>query len=335
MRLFPLALLVVALAAAQTPILPGRTPLLDAHNCYPYEGRWEDRIDRALSTGFPIAIEQDLAWYTDPKTGAHRSILAHGEPFTGTEPVLREYFFPRVLPALEQARRLGRRNEWPLIILHFDFKDDEPEHIRAVWKLLGENETWITTAKKTANPSEIAPLDLKPLLVLTEESDVQEKIFFGEVPVGGKLRVFGSAKVNRSFLEGLTKEQKIAALARVPPEQLVSKPPTNYRRWWNNSWYVVERGGAPGAGAWTEEDNARLKALVDYAHGLKYWIRFYTLDGFAPAQDRGWGKDYNFGSRDSVQKRWRAAIEAGADLIATDQYEDLREFLESLKPVPR
>jgi hypothetical protein len=323
-----------ALAIAQTAILPGKTPLLDAHNCYPYEGRWEDRIDRALSTGFPVAIEQDLAWYTDPKTGAHRSIIAHGEPFTGDEPILREYFFPHVLPALEMARRRGHKNEWPLVVLHFDFKDDIPEHIRAVWKLLGEYDTWITTAPKTANPADIAPLDLKPLLVLTEESDVQQKIFFDEIPVGGKLRVFGSAKVSRAFLEGLSKEQRVAALAKVRPEQLVSQPPTNYRRWWNNSWYVVERGGASGGGAWTEEQNARLKALVDYAHKLKYWIRFYTLDGFKPAENLGWDKDYNFGSLAAVQKRWRAALDAGVDLIATDQYEALREFMKSPQAAP-
>jgi hypothetical protein len=24
---------------------------VDAHNCYPYEGNWADRIDRALSVG--------------------------------------------------------------------------------------------------------------------------------------------------------------------------------------------------------------------------------------------------------------------------------------------
>ena len=320
---------------AQIAILPGRTPLLDAHNCYPYEGRWDDRLERALSTGFPVAIEQDLAWYTDPKTGARRSIIAHGEPFTGNEPVLREYFFPRVLPALEMARRKGNKAEWPIVILHFDFKDEEPEHIRSVAKLLGDYDTWITSAKKTANPADISPLEVKPLLILTEESDVQEKIFSGEVPAGGKIRVFGSAKVNRSFLEGLNKEQKTAALVKIRPEELVSKPPTNYRRWWNNSWYVVERGGATGGGAWTDQDNARLKAVVDHAHQLRYWIRFYTLDGFTAAQNQGWDKDYNFGSMAAVEKRWRAAIEAGVDMIATDQYEDLREFMRSLKTAPR
>jgi hypothetical protein len=36
-------------------------PIVDAHNCYPYEGQWSDRVDRALKTGYPVGIEQDLA----------------------------------------------------------------------------------------------------------------------------------------------------------------------------------------------------------------------------------------------------------------------------------
>jgi hypothetical protein len=60
---------------------------------------------------------------------------------------------------------------------------------------------------------------------------------------------------------------------------------------------------------------------------MGYWIRFYTLDGFAPAENRGWDANYNFGSRAAVEQRWRAAIAAGVDLIATDQYEDLAAFM--------
>ena len=326
-----LALLLALVAAAfpQSLRLPGATPLLDAHNCYPYEGRWADRIERALATGSPLAIEQDLAWYTDPATGAHRSILAHGKPFHGDEPGLQEYFFERVRPLVERELRQGHPSQWPVIVLHFDFKDDEPEHFRAVWRLLGQYEGWITTARKTTNPADVSPLDVKPLLVLTEESDVQEQVFYNEVPVGGRLRLLGSAKVDTSFFEGLTKDEKLSAWVHVAPERLVSRPPTNYRRWWNSSWYAVERGGAPAAGEWTGDDNARLKALVNHAHRLGYWIRFYTLDGFTPQQDRGWGDDYNFGSPNAVRQRWQAAVDAGVDLIATDQYEDLRAFLQS------
>ena len=60
---------------------------------------------------------------------------------------------------------------------------------------------------------------------------------------------------------------------------------------------------------------------------LGYWIRFYTLDGFTPNEDHGWDEGYNFGSREAVAARWSAAISAGVDFIATDQYEDLAGVL--------
>jgi hypothetical protein len=56
---------------------------------------------------------------------------------------------------------------------------------------------------------------------------------------------------------------------------------------------------------------------------LGFWIRFYTLDGFSQKDDRGWDSGYNFGSREAVEQRWKAALAAGVNLIATDQYEDL------------
>ena len=32
---------------------PGARVLLDAHNAYPYEGKFADRVERALATGLP------------------------------------------------------------------------------------------------------------------------------------------------------------------------------------------------------------------------------------------------------------------------------------------
>ena len=296
-------------------------PLLDAHNCYPYEGRWADRIDRALSAGFPVGIEQDIAWV------GGRSVVAHDNKPRGGEPKLEKYFFERVRPMMERALRENDRSSWPLIVLHFDFKDNSPENLRAVWKVLARHERWITTGKKTAQDSEISPLDVRPILALTEDNETQEQVFYREVPIGAKLRLFGSARVDESFLAGLDKEQRKTALATVAPERLVSAKPTNYRRWWNNSWYLVERGGAPGAGDWTPQTEARLHSLVDYAHRLGYWIRFYTLDGFPTDEDKGWGESYNFGSIDRARERWQAALREGVDMIATDQYEDLRAIL--------
>ena len=67
------------------------------------------------------------------------------------------------------------------------------------------------------------------------------------------------------------------------------RSPQNYRRWWNSSWYTVEEGGEPDAGNWTPADSQRLRALVDHAHTMGYWVRFYALDGFCSRGRSGLG----------------------------------------------
>ena len=90
----------------------------------------------------------------------------------------------------------------------------------------------------------------------------------------------------------------------------------------NFPWTVIEAGGQQSAGAWSPADSARLHAFVQRAHAQGFWIRFYTLDGFVPQEDRGFTASYNFGSRAAVALRWRAAIASGVDFVATDQYAD-------------
>jgi hypothetical protein len=321
-------LLVIAagIAAASVPeqsseARPGSRVVMDAHNCYPYDGRWADRIQRALSAGLPLAIEQDLLWYTDETTGKSRSIVSHGPPGHGSEPSMKQYFFERIRPIVEEALRNGNDGNWPLITLNLDFKSNEAEHLASVSALLGEYKAWLCSATRTSNISHMEPLDIKPVLVLTGDSDAQQQVFYEHVPMGGRLEVFGAAHVND--------KNPMAA-----PEVLVAQPANNYRRWWNNPWDVVERGGQRKAGAWTAKDDARLKALVEHAHANKYWIRFYTLDGCSEAdlQRNGWFGEYNFGSREAVMERWRAAETAGPDYIATDQYEALGAFLKRSGP---
>ncbi len=117
----------------------------------PYNGRYLDRIDRALATGVPVAIEQDLVWRPAGEGRPARSIVSHGEPYDGKEPSLREYFFERIRPIVEQALKSGDRAGWPLVTLNLDLKSNEPEHHRAIWTLLGEYESWLTTAERTAD----------------------------------------------------------------------------------------------------------------------------------------------------------------------------------------
>ncbi|MDE3104399.1 MAG: hypothetical protein KGK08_04405 [Acidobacteriota bacterium] len=296
--------------------------MVDAHNCYPYEGRWNDRVQRALRSGFPVSIEQDLAWYVDPHTGEGRVVVSHTPAATGAEPTLRAYFFEQVRPVVEKALAQNHPQQWPLIVLHFDFKDNQPALLHAVWSLLGEYEPWLSTAVKTQDATHQSVIERRPILVLTESSDEQQKVFYDELPVGARLRLFGSAH-DPIVPQGMTLQQRMHWAVTATPEELLHERPTNYRRWVNSSWYPVEEGGQRQAGDWTAADDARLHALVDHAHQLGFWSRFYTLDGFLPAQDQGWGEYYNFGSRDAVAVRWQAAMRAGVNFIATDQYEDL------------
>jgi len=289
--------------AAEPDFAPGRRVLLDAHNCYPYNGAWMDRIDRALGAGLPVGIENDLGWYTDPATGKSRAVVVHGKTCTGKEPGLREYFFEKIRPIAEKALSEGNKEHWPLITLNInDIRGSEPEFFKAVWDLMGEFEPWLCTAAKQAEPDPPAPLEVKPVLVLTGGGTNETKFFYDQVPMGGRLRLFGSGDTNQA---------------------------SNFRRWLNYSWHDVEPEGQPKAGDWTPEESAKLKALVDDAHNHGYWIRFYTLDGFPSDSkaNQGWGPGYNFGSLDAVKVRWKAARDAGVDFIASDQYEELSAFL--------
>ena len=333
----PAAFLALALFSSVSPAQMSQTtnahleflnqnqPLLDAHNCYPYEGRWNDRVIRALRSGYPVSIEQDLAWYVDPATGKGRVVVSHTPKPTGSKPTLRASFFDQVRPVVENALAENKHETWPVVVLHFDFKDNRPELLEAVWQLLGEYESWLSTASKTANGSELSPIERRPILAVTEDSDEQQAVFYDKVAVGAKLRLFGSA--HTAPRPDLPTPELLHWAATVPPEKLLTEPPTNYRRWWNRSWYTVEEGGQSRAGEWTAADDARLRALIDHAHRMGYWIRFYTLDGFAPAEDQGWGQGYNFGSRAAVVPRWKAAAADGVNFIATDQYEELAPYL--------
>lgn len=318
MRLAVLALAALPAFAQGTLDSLFARPMLDAHNCYPYEGKWADRIERALKAPYPVGIEQDLAW------DGRRPIVTHNKESKGGEPDLRTHFFERVRPIVEKALQENDRARWPIIVVHFDFKSVTPPLLRAVWDLLGEYEGWITTAPKSADPRALTAFDKKPLLVLTEDADEQEEVFYKAVPVGSKLRLFGSAHTRAIPSE--PREERDRLLATLPPEQLLAAPPTTYRRWWNTSWYTVEEGGQRKSEDWTAADEKRLRALVEHAHKLGYWIRFYTLDGFPPGEGQGWDQSYNFGSREAVEKRWKAAISAGVNLIATDQYEAFASF---------
>lgn len=312
------ALFTTVNGSAQKVPEPGSRTMMDAHNCYPYFEWWSDRIDRALSAGTPLAIEQDLGWFTNKVTGKSWSVVTHEEPASGHEPTMEHYFFDRVRPVVEKALAEGNHGDWPLITLNLDFKDNKPEHLAAVLQLLRKYDAWLTSAPKGSSIDTVEPLTVKPILVLTGEADAQQKVFYDDLGAGDRVLLFGAIHTGNKN-------------PQAAPEVLGAEKANNYRRWWNNAWNVVEAAGQAHAGEWTPEKEHRLRALVERAHANGLWIRFYTLDG-SPEADlscHGWFRGYNFGSLDAAQVRWKAAKAAGVDYIASDQYEQLSEFLRS------
>jgi len=304
---------------AQPGFGPGRRTLLDAHNCYPERGKFLDRIDRALSTGIPLAIEQDLFYRRNDASGSYEIVVAHDTSALVGAPTLESYFFERIRPIMGQALRENKRTSWPLITLNLDFKTNQPALLDAVFALLGKYESWLTTATRTTTPSVPSPLSVGPLLVLSGSNVAQRVRFHDQVPVGQKLRAFGAIPDPR--VPGANDDEQASNAIRMSPAQLIAPTVGNYDRWVNFPWMVVEQGGPTHAAEWSSTDSLRLHALVSRAHTQGLWVRFYTLDGFVNGDGAGLTKSYNFGSNDAVRARWSAARTAGVDFVATDHYE--------------
>jgi len=321
--------LLLTAAKLQNTYAPGSRIQILSHNAYPDHGKYGDRLDRTIAAGVPFAVEEDLAWVEG------RSLLIHGAKAASTDdPTLESYFFPKVRPIMEKALKNGNKGNWPLITLYLDIKNDPPEHLEAISKVLDKYNSWLTTAVKTKDIAKQSPLDLKPMMVLVEDKqgDIKQEFFYDKVPVGGKIRVFGSITKFDDNPQKLPREKKkeaVAFLSTLDPEQLIAKKADNYRRWLGAGWAYVEKGGETGAGEWTKATEERLKKFVDQGHRMGYFVSFYCLDGFSESEDQGWDKSYNFGSKEKVLPRWKAAVRARADFISTDQVEDLASAIKS------
>jgi hypothetical protein len=298
-----------------------------AHNAFPDHGRYADRLDRALAAGMPLMIEEDLAWVDG------KSWLIHGpKNSTGDDPTLETYFFPKVRPIMEKALAEGNRGNWPLIILYLDIKNDPPEHLETIAKVLEKYDGWLTSAVKTADMSKQSPLDVKPMMVLLEDKhdDIKQQYFYDRIPAGGKLRAFGSAtKYDNNLDKKLSKTEAIDGLYDTPLSTIVPKKADDYRRWWGIDWAYIEKGGETRAGEWSQAKADRLKKYVDYGHSQGYFVGVFSISGWTPEQNQGWDKDYNFGTREAASLRWKGAIAAHADFISTDHYEELASAVHS------
>jgi hypothetical protein len=221
----------------------------------------------------------------------------------------------------------NQRHQWPVVVLNLDFKTNEPAHHAQIRQVLARHQHWLTSAPRTATPDQPAPMTAGPLLVLTGSDSTQQVSFHDGLKEGEPLWLFGA--IAQPEPPGATSRDKALALAKMAPEELIAHKASNYRRWVNFPWHVVEAGGQNYAGAWTPGDRTRLDGLVSRAHAQDLWIRFYTLNGHAAADvdTQGWSKGYNFGSLADATIRWKAVREAKVDFVATDQYEDFQRVV--------
>ncbi len=323
-------LIAVAIDGKVGAFTPGSRTLILSHNAYPDHGKFENRLDRAIAVGAPFATEQDLAWVDG------KSLMIHGaRNVSANDPTLDSYFIPRVKPIIEKALKEGNQGNWPLIVLFLDIKNDPPEHMAVINKWLDQYDGWLTTAVKTADINKQSPLDLKPMMVMVEDKqdDVYKRqAFYDSLPVGGKIRVFGTPPKFDENPNKLPREKKAEALDSLvlfDPEQLLHHRADNYHRWFGINWAFIEKGGQARAGEWTKASEARLKKFVDYGHRLGYYVWFYSLDGYTESENLGWDKDYNFGSKEKVLPRWKAVVRARPDFISTDQMEDLAAVIQA------
>jgi hypothetical protein len=207
-----------------------------AHNAYPDDGKYGDRLDRVIAAGVPFVVEEDLVWVDG------RSLLIHNAKAASADsPTLESYFFPKVAPVVEKALKEGNKGNWPLITPYLDIKNDPLDHLEAISKVLDKHDGWLTKAVKTADTSKQSPLELKPMMVILEdkENDIKQEFFYDRVAVGSKFRTFGSATKfddNPLHLGRDKRDERFANMLKVQPEQLLTKRADNYRRWFGTDW---------------------------------------------------------------------------------------------------
>jgi len=315
---------VCSLDSAKGQLKPGTVVTADSHNCYPYGGRWNDRIDRALAGGTPVAIEQDLFWYRFDPAVKGRSVVAHGAPLNGSEPDMEHYFFERVRPFVESALRNPDHSHWPLITLNLDIKTEEPEHLRSIRQLLVKYEAWLTTTRRTSESTSVGKLIVGPILVLNGSSEAQQQVFYDEIAVGDNLITFGAVRTDVHDMSS-------------PANKIETEKASNYRRWWNNPWTVIEPEGQPNARSWTPQKHERLSSFVNQAHARGLWIRFYTLDSATKDEQdaNGWFAGYAFPSLEDARLRWIDCIRDRVDYLASDNYELVSALVREMNSVDK
>jgi hypothetical protein len=213
-----------------------------------------------------------------------RTVISHEKTPSGGEPTLKEYFWKAVEPEL---RRLPRgQAAW---LLQIDFKIDHPAVIEEVYRDLDRRRRLLTRFGDQ--------VDYGPLTVMLTGDNAAiasfEKRSRGNGPY---LAMANREPVERQYQDNVTAYFDADA--------------TPFYRVFNLEWVHLEPDReARRSGPLPESARTRLRALAELARQKGYWLRTWTLN------------ESTFGGREGLLERWRAAREAGVDMIATDEYE--------------
>jgi len=106
------------------------------------------------------------------------------------------------------------------------------------------------------------------MIVILEDkpNDIKQAFFYDRVPVGGKLRAFGSATKfddNPTHLARAARAERLANMVKMEPEHLLVKRADNYHRWFGTDWAYIELCGPAHSIDWSAAAEARLKKFVD------------------------------------------------------------------------
>jgi len=101
------------------------------------------------------------------------------------------------------------------------------------------------------------------------------------------------------------------------PTEYAAEGASKFCRFISMYWGHIERGGPGHSYRWNSQKTHRLNTIIAVAHASGYRLRFYTLNA------RQGGPRMRFPKPAIAHDRWRRAAFAGADWIATDEYEDI------------
>ena len=274
-----------------------------AHNCYPIRGQSRARLEEALHLGIDN-IEIDVGW----DAVKHRLVVTHeAEPKSNPNaPEFETY----LIPALRSHWKNPRGDAAPTI-LTIDWKTSRPEAVAWFKAFLDRRADWFSSAPKTLDGA----LTTRRLTVCLTGSDQAKDGYDALIPKGGVYRAFRDVVFggDGSYYDDVN--------------QYAPKHATTYHRFATVAWGHVERGGPALSKEWTTADQVRLASIVRRLHEQGFRVRFFCLNG------RGDGPldPYAFPNPSSARLRWLAARRAGADWIASDDYQDLVEAFKAMK----